>query len=299
VKLPAGNHPPEVVTNIIVKSDDSALAWVQSTTERFGDWRAECRSTYIRWALCLNGLDLAAKSYASRAGELDRAFIVQSLRPDKTGNPAKVTIAQWLFAKAAENHQLCVPMVCAFGLIDLFACLEELVFDAYMIWHEHHPTGCLVGKGDENKTLRRLFRDRSVSEEAASAWESAWSARKLEWRRNRAYDGLEKVLLAYCGHAKLKKPATYVSGPKEWSESLAVVAHVRNMLVHGATHADQKLADMGKLPHCVGFQFELGEPLELNLGYLMNVECFADALLTALNLAFVETYLPKKGGTAK
>lgn len=298
MKLPAGNHPPEVVTNIIVKSDDSALAWVQSTTERFGDWRAECRSTYIRWALCLNGLDLAAKSYASRAEEVERAFVVQSLRPDEAGDPALLNVAQWSFATASENHRLCVPMVCAFGLIDLFACLEELVFDAYMIWHESHPTECLV-KGDENRALRRLFRAKTESAEAASAWEEAWTTRKLEWRRNRAYDGLEKVLLAYCGHAKLKKPTHYISGPTEWSESLGVVAHVRNMLVHGATHADQKLADMGKLPHCVGFRFNLGDPLELNLGHLMNVEHFADSLLTALNLSFADTYLPTKGDKAK
>lgn len=292
VRLPAGQFPvSEAPANIILRSDDPALAWVFETTSKIGDWRSECRSTYIRWALCINGLHVAADSYAARKEEA-KEFVVRSVRPDTQGRASETVIAKWMFDEASRNHLAALPMLAAYGIIDLFACLEELLFEAYLIWHNHHPLGVLAA-GPDRKELRKLYRARGESEEALSLWTQAWEQRKADWQRNRIYDGLDRVLLAYCNQVGLRKPNSYRSGPEQWAESLRIVAHVRNMLVHGATSVDAQLADMGKLPHCVGFRFDEGDPLELDLQHLMNVEHFCDALLTALNLSLVETFGPQ------
>jgi hypothetical protein len=43
-------------------------------------------------------------------------------------------IAEWDGPKAAEAHRQTMPMLAAFGLIDLYANLEEFVFEVYKVY---------------------------------------------------------------------------------------------------------------------------------------------------------------------
>ncbi len=47
-------------------------------------------------------------------------------------------------------------------------------------------------------------------------------------------------------------------------------------------------AKLSGKPHSIGFAFEEGEPLVLEVLYLQAVESFTDQLLTVVNLSLVE-----------
>jgi hypothetical protein len=145
------------------------------------------RSTYIRWALSINGLEVAAQKYASAAWQKDpnRRFIVTSLRnedepgPDGRHQVIPTIIAEWDGPTAAESHLKTMPMLAAFGVIDLYGNLEDFVFDIFKVFLNAHPEHLL--RGDEFRNLRRLRREAEQDESKNGAWETAWQERLEKW----------------------------------------------------------------------------------------------------------------------
>ena len=71
-----GPLPP--IDNVIVRSTKPETRWLEQATAVIGEWRARLRSTYIRWALAINGLEVAAKRYSSPDWPKSKEFVVTS-----------------------------------------------------------------------------------------------------------------------------------------------------------------------------------------------------------------------------
>jgi hypothetical protein len=275
--------PPD---NIVMKAKTDAGRWIEEATSSIGRWRSIFRSTYIQWSLALNGLHVAAERYRSPEWKNpNRQFYTTSLRVDESGSASPQIIKLWDGKGAADAHLGAVPLMAAWGLIDLYACFEEVVFDLYCIYLRSNPDSVI--RGPEFKHLRKLRRDAEGSPQKKAEWEAALAERLATWQRNRIYDGLGRVLIAFFGVSGLKKPETFKSGPEDWASTMDGVALLRNCLVHGEQLVSKDLADFSSQPNAMTFDFKEGMPLEVTLLHLQGVELFSDQLLSALNLALL------------
>lgn len=269
------------IQNFIVEPKSSEDAWIKETSSKIGDWRANFRSTYFRWALAINGLEVASNHYQSRVKET-RGFMIESLR---SYGPEQ--IALWNFSTAAKNHRDTMPMLAAWGVADLYSSMEEFVFQFYKLYLSQYPESLL--RGEEFRHLRRLRRDASQSVEHQRVWEAAWGERLANWQIKRLYDGLNKVFLSYIEVAGLKTPSIHrLATVETWADTIKGVGELRNCFAHGVTTVSKELAEFSRKPHSMMFDFVEGKPLTIELRHLQSVECFLDQLLTALNLSLIE-----------
>jgi hypothetical protein len=253
------------------------------------------RSTYIRWAISINGLEVAAEKYASVTWQRDpnRRFFVTSLRnedeprPDGRRQVVPTIIAEWNGPTASKAHRKTMPMLAAFGVIDLYGNLEDFVFDIFKVFLNAHPEHIL--RGDEFRDLRRLRHEAKRDESKKEAWDKAWKERLERWQRNKLYDGLGKVFRAFCTAAGLKTPSfhKYVT-IENWAETIEIIGLVRNGLTHGVTVVTAEIADACKKPHAMTFDFQEGKPLTIRLDHLQGIDYFCEQLLTALNFSLIE-----------
>jgi hypothetical protein len=272
---------PPPINNVIVEPKAIEDAWIKETTEKIGEWRAYFRSTYVRWALALNGLHVAKDRYDSKKAD-PVGFSIESLRQNGLEN-----IAFWDMETAAKNHEETIPMMAAWGLIDLYSCIEEFVFEFYKIFLEYNPDSII--KGPEFSHLRRLKCESVKGPESEEKWKAAWKERLESWQRKRLYDGLNKVFLAYTNVTGLKTPSSYkLSTVETWAETIKGISELRNCFTHGVEIVTKELSDFSSKPNSMLFDFEEGKPLSIELKHLQSVECFLDQLLTAINLSLIE-----------
>ena len=267
--------------SVIIPPEDPGDEWTRVLMHMIGEWRAVLRSTYIRWAMAINGLHVAAAKYKSET--LAKEFVVTSIRVDRSGADRTEVIAKYSFQEASEAHLRVQGMLCAHGFIDLYAGLEEMVFGFYRAYLLEKPD--ILMRGPAFDSLRKLHRASSGSEESRAAWNKALI--------KRLYDGLNKVFLAFCQNAGLQTPSGYTETSIEsWADPIAGISLMRNLLIHGETTVPQELADFCEKPYSLGFSFDAGKPLRLSLLHLQLLEAFSDQLLTALNFSFVERASP-------
>jgi len=277
------------IENWIVPPEDPQDEWTRTLMKMVGDWRAVLRSTYIRWAMAINGLHVAASKYKEEAEP--KKFTVSSIRAARDGTARTEIIAEYSFKDAADAHLKIQPMLCAHGFIDIYAGLEEMIFAMYRIYWIANPDDLI--KGTEFAKLRKLRRAASANEVPKAEWDNAIAARINQWQRKKLYDGLDKVFLGFCQNTSLKAPAGYIStSPDTWAESIAGVSLIRNLLMHGENVVPEDLETFCSKPHSLGFRFVAGELLRLTILDLQLLEEFCDALLRALNLSLVELARP-------
>lgn len=273
--------------NVILLAKSAKGAWIESLTRLIGPLRSRSRSTYFHWAMAINGLHIAAERYRDRAWQSEHgSFVIRGLRKD---DPNAI-LASWDGDSASQAHMFTVPKMAAWGYIELFACLEQSVFDLYRAYLSYNPDALL--QGDDYRKLRRLrmaAASPSATEPDKAAWNAAWAARLDNWHRKRLYDGLHRVFLALCTEARLGAPKSMTSTTvATWAETIEGLGLVRHALIHGATLVSPELAAFCKTQHSMGFSFIDGTPLRVALYHLQAFELFLHQLLSALNLALAE-----------
>src|ERR1700691_1944409 len=90
------------VNNWILAPEDPKDEWARSLMQLIGAWRATLRSTYLRWAMSINGLHVASDRYGTSKDE--KKFVVSSIRSDRGGTPRQQVIAEFTFQEAADYH---------------------------------------------------------------------------------------------------------------------------------------------------------------------------------------------------
>jgi hypothetical protein len=284
------NIPP--INNVIYKSEKQDHKWIEESTLEIAEWRSKFRSTYIRWSLTINGLHKAAERYSEFDSKNKSGFFTVSSIRTNFGESDFTNIAQWDWMYAAEAHIKTIGMIAAWGMIDIYGCLESFIFRLFNLFLNYYPETLLEGK--EYKYLRNLYRNRDESPENQQKWLEAWNERLMNWQRKKIYSGLDKVFLDYCSKAKLKEPSYCKNTTIEtWAENIKAISLLRNCLVHGAEVIPKELEDLCSKPHMMGWNFKNNQSLEVNLYHLQTVDCFIDQLLSALNFSLIELTLGK------
>jgi hypothetical protein len=277
----------EPIHNVIIPSKTKRGAWIEESTRLIGPARARFRSTYFHWAMASNGLHVAAEKYSSLEWKATHQFTIDGARTSADGSVHKVPLAVWPGDKAAAAHLATAPKMMTWGYIELYAALEEFVFEIFRTYLNHHPDQLL--RGDEFRDLRKLQRAADADPSRRGEWDTAWQARLEGWQRRKLYDSLHRVFLSYCQMTGLREPRDYTrTTVATWAETIEGIALVRHLLVHGEQTVTDELASFCAKPHSLSFGFKKDEPLRLDLHHLLAFECFADQLLNALNRSFSE-----------
>lgn len=265
-------NDPRPINNVIVNSIDANLLWVEETTKNIGNWRAKFRSTYISWALTINSLNVANKKYSDHDWIERNAFKIDSIRIN-SGNIEQAPIAMWESDKVADAHLKPLKMINAYGIINLYSCSEDFVFDFYRIYWRNNPQELL--KDSNYRELRKLYSERDRSEESMNKWLFAFNERLDGWQRKKLYDGLYKIFTAYCAHTCIKKPSTYVHTDIEtWAFTIEGISELRNCLTHGQIETTKKSAEFSNESNAMLFDFKEGEEIIVELHHLMGIENF-------------------------
>lgn len=271
--------------NVICTTDDEDKKWIEETTEAVGAWRDLCHSTYMRWAITINGMYVSSKYYEESHGE--KELMIHTIRV-KDGSAVKVPMAQWTGKQAAENYEKSVYSISSYGLSDLFGALEDITFEMFEIFYRHNPRDLI--SGEENREIKKAYKNRNSNPER---WGSVFSDRFETWRRKKVYLGLGKVQKLYWEKAGLQRPSSYVhTTPEDWFSTIKMFSLIRNHIMHGASTANKELAEATKINTNMDISFEEGEELSIQLYHLMCLECFLDQYHHALNLALFEKFEP-------
>lgn len=271
------------VQNMILRTEDPALKWIETATSRIGDWRAAARSVFMRWAITINALHVARDRYRESPDILLRIDTLRS----RNGQAERVPMATWRGEQAARNHEAAIPLMTAYAIQDLHGVLEDIILDLYEIFIRAHPN--LLMEGPEYKQLRAAMRAKDEGPEQAAAFEALWDERIEKWRRNRTFEGLHKVFGAFWTAAGLKRPSWYqATDVDDWRRVMGTIGEIRHLITHGEDLVSKRLGDLCAAQPDLGMIFKEGEQLDVRLVDLWIVEQFIDSLLNTINLSLME-----------
>tara|TARA_R100001086_G_scaffold185176_1_gene103586 strand:+ start:477 stop:1418 length:942 start_codon:yes stop_codon:yes gene_type:complete len=274
----------QTTLDLVVAEEDNTPRWISKTSASIPEFRGDARDIYLRWAITINAMHVARDRYVDRP---DLGLETHSIRTDRTGKAKKTVIETWNGPDAARNYNIATPLLAAYALTDLFGVLEEIIFDLYAIYLEDNPLTIL--KGRDFSHVRKLYHDRKNNENAMKRWENEWIQRLEKWRRNRVYDGLHKVFLAYIRDTGLRRPNHFDRTDfQDWSKTIEAIGEARNLVTHGVGTVSQRLEELSNPEHNNIFIFKSGESLEINIDHLSFVECFFDQLFNTLSISVFE-----------
>ncbi|MDG1372174.1 MAG: hypothetical protein P8Q48_18395 [Paracoccaceae bacterium] len=281
-KIERKDHDGQKIQNLIHRTDKAEEKWIEETTETIGAWRDISRSVYLRWAITINAMHVSVDHYKKLPS--DRRLKTETIRRPN-GSAEKVPLAIWTGEEASEGYMESRKLIAAYGFADMYGVLEDITFEAHKIFLRHTPKSLLKGK--EYRDLHRKYKNRDSNPDV---WEVAWSKRFEEWHLKKQYDGLHKVAKSYWTSAALRKPSTYEhTDITDWMDTIKMFGALRNHITHSAPNVKQDLSKSCNIKGNMGFFFEEGDQLTVELFHLMAIECFIDEYLTALNMSLLES----------
>lgn len=258
-------------------------------------------SIFLRWAVTINGLHVAAEKYQSEEWlDSGKAFAVSGIRNslDRQGsNLAHVQI--WDGKMAAEVHTSSIPMLAAWAFCNMYSCLEEFIFNVFKIFLNAHPLSICEGK--DFRTLRQCYRNKELNEQHAAEWEKLWSDCLDAWHRKKLYTGIEKVFMNFVSKSGLEIPSGY-KGRFDYADiakTLGGIALIRNCFIHGETEVPQALGDFCETFHSAFFTFETGAKFEITINELAALEHFTHTFTQTLNTSLMELAYPEIRGLSE
>ena len=273
--------------HLLYKNSEIEHRWIEKSSFLLRDYTDIIKSTYIRWALCVNGLNLGFEKY-SKEDFKDKAFVIQSTRfVDSVYT--NVNIMAWDGDTSAKNHIETVNMLASYAIIDLYSLLEELVLKLFRTYWFYNPEEMI--KGRENRNLRILYRDK---EDNTERWENAWNERLDNWQRKKIYEGIGKIFTSYFSTCRLKTPKENDEFTLDnISKTLKGISVLRNCLVHGTSIVTKELEVVSNLDKINEFSFKEGDKIELTLEHLKSIEQFTNAFIAYLNIVLMERLIFK------
>lgn len=263
--------------------------WEKDASELIHEYRGIFKSSYIRWSLAINGLNLAQKKYNDPS--FKNVFQVSGLRRVE-GKISKVGIIAWRGKKASETHFETIPMLVAYGIIDMYSLLEEFILGIYRIYLFYNPESMLTGS--ENKIYRKLYREKDVNPEQ---WMKEWNKRLDSWQRRKIYDGLDNIYKSFLDRIEINKTPKYLliddeTKPEifyEIANTIKFISVLRNTLIHGNYTVTKELEDASNLAPKNDLRFIEGEQINLEVIHLSAIEQVSHSLLAYYNIALLYT----------
>lgn len=281
---------------------DKESKWVQEINEVVMEFGGVFHSIFLRWAVTINGLHVAADKYSDPEWKnRGMGFAVQGIRNRKDGSGPELTnVRVWDGSMASEVHSSSIPMLAAWAFCNMYSCLEEFIFKIFRVYLNSNPLE--ICKGDEFKDLRKIYHERNQSSEQNSAWIEAWSERLESWHRKKLYDGLEKIFKNLISKTGLQIPSFY-EGKYDYNDiakTLGGISLIRNCFIHGVTIIPPELALFCKGFQSSFFNFTEGEKFSLSIHELATLEHFTDTFTQTLNNSLFELANPEiKGLTSQ
>jgi hypothetical protein len=269
---------------------DEESKWVQEVNEVVMEFGGVFHSIFLRWAVTINGLHVAADKYSDPEWKKKgMGFAVQGIRNRKDGSGSELTnVRVWDGSMASKVHSSSIPMLAAWAFCNMYSCLEEFIFNIFKVYLNSNPLE--ICKGSEFKDIRRLYNERDQSNEQHSAWVEAWSERLESWHRKKLYDGLEKIFKNFISKTGLQIPSFY-QGEYDYNDiakTLGGISLIRNCFIHGVTKVPQELALFCKDFQSSFFNFTEGERFSLSIHDLATLEHFTDTFTQTLNKSLFE-----------
>lgn len=275
--------------------DDPAKLWIKEANSITMDFGGVFHSIFLRWAVTVNGLHVAADRYKSSEW-IDRGkhFAVTGFRNALDGGgPSQTYVRIWDGPSASEVHSSSIPMLAAWAFCNMYACLEEFIFKLFRTYLESNPLS--ICKGDEFKHLRKAYRERTLTDDNLSAWNTKWEERLDSWHRKKLYDKIENVFNNLARNTGIEIPASY--GDKldfsDVAKTLGGIALIRNCFIHGETDVPEELGNFCDSPQSLFFNYKTGDRLEITLHELATFEYFADTFTQTLNTSLFELAHPE------
>jgi hypothetical protein len=272
--------------------DDSEKKWMEESNKLVMDFSGVFHSIYLRWAVTINGLNVAEEKYRSKEWENpSKAFVVAGIRNGKE-SPEVVYLKQWDGKTASEIHKSSIPMLAGWAFCNMYSVFEEFIFKLYKIYLEAHPLTILEGR--EFRDMRVLYQKKDESDANLLKWQNAWNERLEKWHRKKLYDGLEKIFNSYINLTKLEIPAIY-NAPyslEDVSKTIGGISLIRNCFIHGMANVPKELGDFCKTFQSISFNFIENEKFTINLNDLMTLEYFSFTFTQTLNNSFNELAFP-------
>lgn len=268
--------------SLVIHEDE--YGWLKTASRQLPEWREDVRDVYLRWAITVNAMHVAAKHYEQHA---ELGLKTWTVRANREGAGRDVVLETWSSVDTARNYSLSTPLVAAYALVDLFGLLEEIVFELYLIFLDENPESLISGA--EFRPLRILRRNRVNSAQAAAEWEAAWASRLSAWRHKKAYDGLNRVFAAFMNESGLKRPSFHkMLDVADWARTIEAIGEARNLITHGVGTVSERLGALSAGLKNDIFLFKESEPLEIVFRHVSFVEFFLDGLLSALSISIME-----------
>uniref|UniRef100_B8HJL4 MAE-28990/MAE-18760-like HEPN domain-containing protein n=1 Tax=Cyanothece sp. (strain PCC 7425 / ATCC 29141) TaxID=395961 RepID=B8HJL4_CYAP4 len=269
--------------------------WICDVNQVVMDFGGVFHSIFLRWAVTVNGLYVAAEKYQSGEWlEGGHTFSVSGIRKSHDGTPEFVPVRVWDGQIAASIHESSVPMLAGWAFCNMYSCLEEFIFKIFRLYLEAHPLEICDGR--EFGELRRAYRERERSEEKRNEWHTLWAERLESWHRKKVYKGIEKVFIHFCEKTGIKIPSGYKNKDKfdysDIARTLGGIALIRNCFIHGVTTVPQELEDFCSDFRGLFFRFNAGEKFQITIQDLATLEYFTDTFTTTLNLSLFELIYP-------
>lgn len=277
---------------------DKESKWVQEINEVVMEFGGVFHSIFLRWAVTINGLHVAADKYSDPEWKnRGMGFAVQGIRNRMDGSGAEFkNVRVWDGSMASEVHSSSIPMLAAWAFCNMYSCLEEFIFKIFRVYLNSNPLE--ICKGDEFKDIRKIYHGRDQSNEQHFAWIEAWGERLESWHRKKLYDGLERIFKNFISKTGLQIPSFYEGdyGYDDIAKTLGGISLIRNCFIHGVTKIPPELALF-----CEGFQssffnFTEGERFSLSIHDLATLEHFTDTFTQTLNNSLFELANPEIRG---
>ena len=277
---------------------DEGLKWIQEINEVVMEFGGVFHSIFLRWAVTINGLHVAADKYSDPEWKKrGMGFAVQGIRNRKDGSGPELTnVRVWDGRMASEVHSSSIPMLAAWAFCNMYSCLEEFIFNMLRVYLNSNPLE--ICKGADFKDIRKIYHERDKSKEQHSAWIEAWSERLESWHRKKLYDGLEKVFKNFVSKTGIQIPSFY-DGEYDYNDiakTLGGISLIRNCFIHGVTKVPKELALFCKGFQSSFFNFTEGEKFSLSIHDLATLEHFTDTFTQTLNNSLFELANPEIKG---
>jgi hypothetical protein len=271
--------------------DDPEKQWVLGANTSTMDFGGVFHSVYLRWAVTINGLHVAAEKYKSESWlNSGKVFAVSGLRNKPDGSGISIENIQiWDGIKASEVHETSVPMLSAWAFCNMYSSLEEFIFKLFRHYLNSYPI--TICEGNNFRHLRQVYKAREKSQENLNAWETVWEERLGSWHRKKLYDGIEKVFNNFVAQSGIDIPSFYKCNYhySDIAKTLGGISMIRNCFIHGATEVPEELGEFCKTSF---FNFKTGDKFEITLEDLQTLEYFTDTFTQTLNNSFFEYTYP-------
>ena len=269
--------------------------WIKKSDELTREFAGVFHSAFLRWAVTVNGLNVAAEKYSSMDWKnANKGLTVSGIRHNESNSQYEAIILKtWDGNMAAQVSKSSIPMLAGWAFCNMYACIEEFILKLCRIYLEEHPDYLI--QGQEFRELRKLYSAQKLDPTLRSKWFEKLNVRLDDWHKKIVFKGMEKIFNKYITFSKIEMPNKYkgLATYSDIGKTLGGISLIRNCFIHGVTTVPKELEEFCHDFTGLAFHFVAGSKFRIGLTDLALFECFASKLTATLNLSYCQLAYPE------